>query len=69
MPFAKDMFLTRQKDKIHFFRTTSNSIAGYRFNNEILKLLSKKVFFLRKSGIRDLFLLKSLNILIENRKL
>src|SRR5687767_682626 len=30
-PFDKDLFLTRQKDKILFFRNNSNAVAGYIF--------------------------------------
>ena len=44
-PFEKDIFLTRQQDTIHFFRNNSKAVAGYTFNDESLKLLSKKVFF------------------------
>jgi CubicO group peptidase (beta-lactamase class C family) len=44
-PSDKDLFLTRQKDKVRFFRNISNAVTGYIFNNDTLKLISKKVFF------------------------
>ena len=43
--FDKDLFLTRQKDKVQFFRNNSNAVAGYIFNNDSLKLISNNVFF------------------------
>jgi CubicO group peptidase (beta-lactamase class C family) len=44
-PFDKDLFLNRQKDKILFFRNKSNAVAGYIFNDDTLKLISKNVSF------------------------
>src|SRR5687767_6324553 len=42
-PSDKDLFLTRQKDKVLFIRNESNAITGYIFNNDTLKVISKNV--------------------------
>lgn len=44
-PSDKDLFLTRQKDRVLFIRNESNAITGYIFNNDTLKLISKNVSF------------------------
>jgi hypothetical protein len=44
-PSDKDLFVTRQQDKIRFFRDKSNAVAGYILKTDTLKLLSKDVYF------------------------
>ena len=42
---GKDLFLNTSKEKVQFYRTSSNAIAGYIYNQDSFKLLSKNVFF------------------------
>jgi CubicO group peptidase (beta-lactamase class C family) len=44
-PVAKDVFLNASKEEIQFFRDPSNATAGYLFNDDSFRLLTKKVFF------------------------
>src|SRR5690606_4877196 len=44
-PLSKDLFLNRQNDEIRFLRDDNNTIIGYIFYKDTLKLISKSVSF------------------------
>jgi len=44
-PFAKDIFLNNAHQQLKFIRNGSNAISSYTYDNDTLKLLSKKVHF------------------------
>ena len=46
-PSDKDLFLNMSNEKVQFFRNNPNSIAGYMYDQDTFKLLSKNVFFPR----------------------
>jgi CubicO group peptidase (beta-lactamase class C family) len=45
VPAAKDLFIDMTGNKVQFFRTGTNAVAGYAINRDTFRLISRQVFF------------------------